>query len=61
MKAANKNFKAWCNFVEFKRMPPDVKWMLKQAFSAGFVSGVCAMEKAAETSSLKLLEIKEDD
>ena len=61
MKAANKQFKGWCELMEFKRMPTDVKWMLKQAFSAGFVAGVCAMEKAAETNSLKLLEIKEEE
>ena len=51
MKVADKNFKGWCELMEFGRMPNDVKWMLRQAFSAGFVSGVCAMEKAAETSS----------
>jgi hypothetical protein len=61
MKMANKHFKGWCELMEFGRMPSEVKWMLKEAFSAGFVSGVCTMEKAAEASSLKLLEIKEDD
>lgn len=60
MKIADKNFKGWCELMEFGRMPNDVKWMLRQAFSAGFVSGVCAMEKAAETSSCKLLEIKDE-
>ena len=47
--------------MEFGRMPSEVKWMLKEAFSAGFVAGVCTMEKAAEASSIKILEIKEDD
>ena len=56
MKLANKHFKGWCELMEFKGMPADAKWLMKQAFTAGFVAGVCAMEKAAETSSIKILE-----
>ena len=47
--------------MEFGRIPAGGKWVMKQAFTAGFVAGVCAMEKAAEASSIKILEIKEDD
>ncbi len=61
MKLANKHFKGWCELMEFGRIPAGGKWVMKQAFTAGFVAGVCAMEKAAEASSIKILEIKEDD
>ena len=47
--------------MEFKRMPPEVKEMLKETFKAGFVSGVCNMEKAVDGCATKLLEMNKDD
>ena len=47
--------------MEFKRMPPEVKEMLKEAFKAGFVSGVCNMEKAVDACATKLLDMGKDD
>jgi len=61
MKVAEKHFKGWCKYMEFKRMPPEVKEMLKEAFKAGFVSGVCNMEKAVDGCATKLLDMEKDD
>ena len=47
--------------MEFKRMPAEVKEMLKKAFEAGFVSGVCNMEKEVDACATKLLEMNKDD
>jgi hypothetical protein len=61
MKVAERHFKGWCRYMEFKRMPPEVKEMLKEAFKAGFVSGVCNMEKAVDDCATKLLDMDKDD
>jgi hypothetical protein len=61
MKVAERHFKGWCRYMEFKRMPPEVKGMLKEAFKAGFVSGVCNMEKAVDACATKLLDMDKDD
>lgn len=47
--------------MEFKRMPAEVKEMLRGAFEAGFVSGVCNMEKEIDACATKLLEMHKYD
>jgi hypothetical protein len=61
MKVAEKHFKGWCQYMEFKRMPSEVKEMLKEAFKAGFVSGVCNMEKEVDACATKLLDMEKND